>query len=102
MQTCSISPRFKSRRKCFHERPGSCVIDAASHGGRATSTSRTCATLSSLSPTRADITSGSIDVEHTESMRGRSGVRRPRRRTGRGALSAADDVKPHSIMSADS
>ncbi|KAG2879046.1 hypothetical protein PC114_g22778 [Phytophthora cactorum] len=75
MQTCSIPPRFKPR---FHERPGSCVIDAASRGGRATSTSRRRATLSSPSPTKTEITSVSVVVKHSDGVRGRRGFRRPR------------------------
>jgi hypothetical protein len=62
---CSISPAFKSRRKCVHERPGGLVIVAASEGGFATTIARTrlgefseyCTTLNT-SLVEASLTAG--------------------------------------------
>ncbi|KAE9022657.1 hypothetical protein PF005_g21867 [Phytophthora fragariae] len=60
MHTCSISPFFKSRRKCFHKRPDSRVISAASHGGRVTPTCHAQGGSSALFSTRTEITSDSV------------------------------------------
>ncbi|KAE8997073.1 hypothetical protein PR001_g19680 [Phytophthora rubi] len=99
VHACSISPLFKSRRKCFHERSGGRVISAASHGGPATSTLHSRGGSSTLFPTRSEITSDSVSSGSCYGARGRRVLRRSRRRTGRGVSSTADGENPCSITS---